>query len=145
MYSFRCTLGESGSSLFNFDHKGIIRVPCTELQAANVDPMDLAIEVEAEDVTKDDNSDSTTSEDISESVSQNDTCFQFKCEPKDLKAVSDAIKARSFSISSASLEYIPKTVVLLSQRDYNRALKVTNLLSDLDEVVEVFDNFALEN
>lgn len=117
-------------------------MPCKELRAASVDPMDLAIEVEAEDVT-DDSQFESAGETHADSVLPDEICFQFKCEPKDLKAVSDALIKRSFSVSSASLEYVPKMLVPLGQREYNRAVRVVNLLGDVDEVVEVYDNFTL--
>lgn len=164
-----CVMGEAGSSLFNFEHKGIVRVPRHELQAKSTEPLDLAIEVGAEDVIADQNtwgesSDAAPEVDGSdleskqeepklqvsddsndlESSASNDDCFQFKCEPRDLKAVSDIIKAQSFTVASATLEYLPKTVVELNQKKYERALRVIGLLSEEDGVMEVYDNFVLK-
>ena len=125
-------------------------MPCQELRAANADPMELAIEVNAEDVTKDDGGESeseTRSTELDEGdqpASTDELCYQFKCEPKDLKALSDAIEERSFSISSASVEYLPKTLVQLDERSYEKAVRLTHLLSELEEVVEIYDNFALQ-
>ena len=165
-------MGEAGSSLFNFEHKGIVRVPCHELQAAGTEPLDLAIEVGAEDVIADQNtwgelseaalgrsemdrsdpqskqelqvSEANDSEPESGQDTSNEDCFQFKCEPRDLKAVSDAIKAHSFTVASATLEYLPKTVIELNQKKYERALRVVGLLSEEDGVMEVYDNFVLK-
>ena len=148
--TFSC---QFGPTLFNFDHKGIVRVPCHELQSSSTDPLDLAIEVGAEDVTMD--SDDPEPEDQAASQSSQDgegstegqssnACFQFKCEPKEIKSVSDAIKERSFTISSASFEYIPKSQVALERVKYNRAVRLLELLSDQDGVIEIYDNFVLE-
>jgi transcriptional/translational regulatory protein YebC/TACO1 len=153
-------LGEAGSSLFNFQHKGIVRIPCRELQGAGIDPLDLAIEVGAEDVITD-SSELDSEEDVQEGAPTSasssreteamvetkpveDKCFQFRCEPGDLKCVSDAIKARSFTISSTSLEYVPKMYIELDRRKYERALETVTLLSEQDDVMEVYDNFVLK-
>ncbi len=182
-------MGEIGSSSFNFDYKGIIRVPSKELLASHADTLELAIEVGAEDVIADnpevesstmppdhdvksttkshdhdinsfakshdhsvqqsttkspDNIESTTY-DASVSSSGEEECCQFSCEPRDLKRVSDAIRNKSFTISSASLEYIPKTHVLLKQEDFDKAVSLVNLLSEREEVMEVYDDFALSD
>ncbi len=146
-FNFSCQVG---STLFNFDHKGVVRVPCHELQERSVDPMDLAIEVGAEDVTADsDDSEAgseaqTTAESSPDQTVNSETCFQFKCEPRDLKSVSDVIREQSFSISSASLEYIPKTLVALEKERYDRAVRLSQLLLEQDDVIEVYDNFTLK-
>ena len=116
--------------------------------------MELAIEVGAEDVTEDSSEPSesdegeegthTDAELVEEMKQADDKCFQFLCEPGDLKAVSDAIKTQPFTISSASLEYIPKTFIELDGREYKRALRTVSLLSEQDDVVEVYDNFVLK-
>lgn len=105
--------------------------------------MELAIDVEAEDVSSDNTSPEDGGRNEAESVGD-DACYQFKCDPRGLKRVSDAIKSRSFSIMSASLEYIPKTYVALPLRKYERALQMVKLLAEQDEVMDVYDNFILE-
>lgn len=129
-----------------------MRVPCHELLKAGTDPMDLAIEVGAEDVVAD-SSESDLGDDVSTPSESNQeseesegsgACFQFKCEPKDLKSVSDAIREQSFSISSASLEYVPKTLVELEKEKYDKAVRLLELLSVQDDVIEVYDNFTLK-
>lgn len=143
-------MGEPGSSLFNFEHKGIVRIPCSELQASRTDPMDLAIEVGAEDVTADltepegDESPATSGSELVEGGVADHSCFQFRCDLANLTGVSDAIKSRSFTISSASFEYIPKTYVELNLKRYNKALRVTGLLSEQEDVMEVYDNFVFK-
>lgn len=143
-------MGESGSSLFNFDHKGIVRVPCKELLTSNTDPLELAIEVGAEDVTTD-SADSYPGDEASQldGVEQtkefkDDECYQFKCEPRDLTLVSKAINDKSFTVVSTSLEYIPKRLVKLSPDMFNYAEKFMKLLGDRDDVMEVHDNYTLD-
>ena len=129
-----------------------MRVPCRELRATNTDPLDLAIEVGAEDVTADnpDSETPSTLEPESDKVDgpdacpTNEDCYQFQCQTQDLKAVSDAMKDHSFTICSASLEYIPKTHVELNERKYERALKIVSALSEQEGVMEVYDNFVLK-
>ena len=150
-----CAMGESGSSLFNFNHKGSVRIPCNELQAARTDPLDLAIEVGAEEVIADtaeaehepegeQEAPTAATSDSEQADVMDEKCFQFLCDPSDLKSVSDSIKARSFTVSSASVEYIPKTYVELNQRKYEKALRIVGQLSEQDDVVEVYDNFVLK-
>lgn len=146
-------MGETGSSLFNFEHKGVVRIPCSELQAAGIDPMDLAIEVGAEDVTADlkeledveeTEAPATSEPELTGEEVTEDSCFQFSCNSANLKSVADAIKSQSFTVSSASFEYIPKTCIVLDRKKYKKAMRITGLLSEQDDVMEVYDNFVLK-
>ena len=143
-------MGDNGSSLFNFDHKGIVRVPCKELLTSNLDPLELAIEVGAEDVTTDSDDskpwNKTTELDSGGQTEElkDDECYQFKCEPRDLTLVSKAIKGKSFTVVSASLEYIPKSLVKLSVDMFDKAEDLMKLLGEQDDVLEVHDNFTLD-
>ena len=135
-------MGEPGSSLFNFIHKGIVRVPCQELLSSNTDADELGIEVGAEEVIMDDSS-SVSNQDNEEEFND-EKCYQFICEPRDLSAVANAIKEQSFTVASASLDYTPKTLVKLGQKEYGAAEKLVGLLEAHDDVIEVYDNFVLD-
>lgn len=74
-----------------------------------------------------------------------DDCYQFKCHLKDLKLVSDAVREKGFSVSSATLEYIPTLLVSLSHEPYQKASKLLDLLSDHNDVMEVYANYVLES
>ena len=131
-------LGEPGSSSFMFEHKGMVRVPREELSSSATkmqysDPLELAIDVGAEDVISN-----------GEEGGSDDECYQLKCEPNHLKAVSDAVKEKGFSVSSETLEYIPKSYVSLDHQAYDKATKLVDLLSSHADVMEVYDNFSLQ-
>lgn len=124
-------LGEPGSSSFNFEHKGIVQVSLTEGDGANIDPLDLAIEVGAEDC-------SAEGEDDGNSV-------QLQCEPHDLNAVCNAVKAKGLTVSSASVEYLPKSYVALTEQQVDKAEKLVELLSEHNDVVGVHCNYELDS
>ena len=135
---YRGTLGAPGSSLFMFEHKAVIRVPREEvLQSAYSDPLELAIEVGAEDVIMSSSSDEGGSD-------SEDDCFQFKCEPSEMKSVSDAVTKMGLTLSSSTLEYIPKSCVPLEEKLYNKAIRLVDLLTENPDVMEVYDNFTLQ-
>ena len=137
-------LGELGSSLFNFNHKGIVRVPQKELQSSNTDSDELAIEVGAEEVILEE--DECAEQDSTKPGGEDEEkCYQFICAPKDLSVVAGAIKGRSFTILSAALDYTPKTLVKLSQDEYEKAEHLIGLLEAHEEVIDIYDNFMLED
>ena len=132
-----------------FDHKGVIRVPQCEFDAST-DLLEVAIEVGAEDVQSDrdfeaidssSNLDSTTD---SEKIGE-EQCVRFLCNPSELTTVSKALKSLGYAVAGASLEYIPKSLVYLSQESYDSAVKLVCTLSEHSDVTEVYDNFALQS
>lgn len=137
-YLFRGTLGAPGSSLFMFEHKAVILVPREEvLHSAYSDPLELAIEVGAEDVILSSMPDDGRSD-------SEDECYQFKCEPSEMRSVLDAVAKMGLTVSSSTLEYIPKSYVCLDERLYNKAVRLIELLTENPDVMEVYDNFTLQ-
>ena len=184
-------LGETGSSSFNFEHKALIRVPSSSIKT---DPLELAIEIGAEDVISvgedDDETNRSSSATNVQSLTQveetnaaegtyskqadaktsrqaDDGClkeqgaketpseeelntppasmsYQFKCDIDDLRQVINSLKENGVECFTTSFEYIPKTYVSLRLDAYNRANKFVDLLCDHEDVVEVYDNFELE-
>lgn len=145
-----------------FEHKGVVRVPKSELKN-NTDPLDLAIEVGAEDIIeqnedeKDLQTEDTNTEDSevegkkeeekegTEATTVSDEEYiQLKCEPSELKAVSEAVESKGLSVMSASLEYLPTSYISLEKQAYENAVHLVELLNDHDDVVAVYDNFVLE-
>ena len=124
-------LGEPGSSSFMFEHKGIIQLSLTEEDMANIDPLDLAIEVGAEDCR-------------AESDDQGST-LQLQCEPNDLNAVCNAVKAKGLTVTSVSVDYLAKSYVALTEQQVEKAEKLVDLLSDHSDVVGVYSNYELDS
>ena len=112
-----------------FEHKGLVRFLKEEQQQLH-DLLELAIEVGAEDVAEPDTG------------NEGDDCVQLKCRPNDLKAVVDAIEGKGITISSATLEYLPTSVVTLDGVQYARAVKLYDLMSDHNDVTDVYVNFV---
>ena len=146
----RGILGEPGSSAFMFDHKGVIRVPCSEIDAST-DVLELAIEAGAEDIHSDDVFDRDSGEKQSESTNSDSSvepsdeqpCVRFICDHSELTTVSKSLQSRGYTIALASLEYLPKSLVHLDQDSYEKAMKLVCALSEHNNVTDVYDNFTL--
>ncbi len=125
-------LGEPGSSSFVFEHKGVVQIPREELTRlpSCSDPLELAIEVGAEDIIPE--------EDDTDHV-------LLKSEPSEMRGVVSAVKEKGLTVVSATLEYLPKTPVSLPPKACARAEKLLELLSQHSDVVEVHSNFVSEN
>ena len=143
-------LGDPGSSLFNFIHKGIVEVPYQELESSATDADELGIEAGAEEVLLEEatsepdqpSTDLTQAE--SESMDLNCKRYQFICDPRDVSAVAAVIKKRSFTVLSATQDYSPKTLVKLDQEEFEKAEKLVQMLEEHEDVIDVYDNFVLK-
>lgn len=124
-------MGEPGSSSYVFEHKGIVQIPREDLTGLPScdDPLELAIEVGAEDVLEDE-------EDTGHVL--------LKTEPSETRGVVEAVKKKGLTVSSATLEYLPKTLVGLSPQACEKAEKLLEVLSQNNDVVEVHSNFVPE-
>ena len=130
-----------------FDHKGIVRVPEDQIDATT-DILEVAIEAGAEDVHRDSSIVSgQPSSDFRADSDQVDSLEEqyvtFICNPSELTKVSEALKSLGYTVASASLEYLPKSLVTLNRESYESALKLVDALSDHSSVTEVYDNFLL--
>ena len=149
MHPFSGILLEPGASAFMFDHKGVIRVPQREFDAST-DLLEVAIEVGAEDVQSDRDSEDIDSTSNLDSTTDNDQmgeerCIRFLCNPSELSTVSKAVKSLGYAVAGASLEYIPKSLIHLSQESYDSAVRLVCALSDHSDITEVYDNFVLQS
>lgn len=116
-------LADPNSVMFQFDHKGIIRVKGTgeEIQLQ-------AIDAGADDVYEE----SETGETVIYSA------------PSDLAKVRNALASAGIEVVEASLGYEPKTTMQIE--DAETARKVINLmdaLEDLDDVTNTYTNFDI--
>ncbi len=131
-----------------FDHKGVIRVPQREFDTST-DPLEVAIEVGAEDVQCDRDSEGSDSASNLDGATDNEGIgeeyfVRFLCNPSELSTVSKALKSLGYVVAGASLEYVPKSFVHLSQGSYDSAVRLVCALSEHSDVTEVYDNFALQ-
>ncbi len=126
----RGVLGEPGSASFAFEHKGVVQIPREELERlpSCSDPMELAIEVGAEDVVH----------------VHEEELVALKCDSSDMRAIVEAVQERGLTVSSATLEYLPKNLVSLTPESCESAERFVEVLSRHSDVVEVYSNFVLE-
>ena len=132
-----------------FDRKGVIKVPQCEFDAS-IDVLEVAIEVGAEEVQSDRDSEAIDSSSDLDSTTESEKIgeeqyVRFLCNPNELTTVSKALKSLGYAVAGASLEYIPKSLVYLSQESYDSAVKLVCNLSEHSDVTEVYDNFALQS
>ena len=153
-------LGEPGSASFVFEHKGVVCIAKSELKS-DADPLELAIDVGAEDIIEDSDIDEDLNDedDTGENggvkeenregqqevgVVSEEEYIRLKCEPTELNSVSKAVKSKGLSLASASLEYLPTSYVSLEKGPYEKAVHLVELLNEHDDVVEVYDNFVVD-
>ena len=113
------SLGESGCVSWMFENKGVITV---ELAGADADELTLeAIDAGAED------------------VNTGDDYLEIYTQPKDLEEVRKAIEGK-MKVVSAELSMIPKTTMLLGEKEAAQALSLVDQLEELDDVQHAFSN-----
>ena len=129
LYTSLCrgAIGEPGSSAFMFDYKGVLEMKNHQLP--DLDATEFAIDVGAEDVT----------------VDEITSTWKLLCDPRSLKEVIGAVKGKEVVIDSISLDYIPKSLVLLNDAEYQKAEELVEQLNDHPEVVAVHSNFSHED
>jgi len=121
------SLGEAGSVAWMFDARGLITIePKTGQDADEVTLM--AIDAGAEDVSVDE-----------EGNVEVVTSFE------DLKHVQDALTSQGLNVTQAETAMIPKTTMMLDDKDTEQALRMVERLEDLDDVQTVYTNLDLSH
>ena len=114
-------IAEKGSVVFQFDHKGMIRVNGTGDEI-----MLQALEAGADDVQDEDD----------ESVIYTD--------PKELAKVRDTLKDAGLEITEAELTYVPNnTVEITDASTAGKIMRLMDALEDLDDVSNTHVNFDI--
>jgi YebC/PmpR family DNA-binding regulatory protein len=117
-------LGTSGAVLWLFDRRGVVLV-----DAAGADEDELTL---------------AAAEGGAEDVAPDGSTFQVTSAPEDLAAVRGAIEAAGFTIESAELTMVAKTIVEVDdESDAKKILRLIDELEDNDDVQEVFANFDI--
>ena len=115
-------IAEKGAVAFQFDHKGMIRVP-----VSNDDVLMQALEAGAEDVQDEDG----------ESVIYTD--------PKDLAKVRIALTATGLKVTEAELTFVPNTTIDVTDAETaGKIMRLMEVLDDLDDVVNTHVNFDID-
>lgn len=114
------TLGESGSVAWQFDNRGLITL---EAKEADAEELALhAIDAGAEDVK------------VEGEFIEIDTVAT------ELDKVKKQLEASGYKIASAELAMLPRVTVELGEKAAAQALKLLDLIEDLDDVQKVYSN-----
>lgn len=115
------SIAEKGAVVFQFDHKGMIRV-----KATGDDLLMAALDAGAEDVQ----------EEGGESVVYTDQ--------KDLAKVRDALKEAGVEVTEAELTYVPNTTIEVTDASTaGKIMRLMDALDDCDDVSNTHVNFDI--
>ena len=117
-------LGETGSTLWMFQRKGVIVV---EKSVAPDEErlLELALEGGAEDLNDEGSS------------------WDIVTAPQDFKAVEGALHAAGVAVDSSEISMIPTTTIPVDGGDARHVLQLIDALEELDDVQNVYANFDI--
>jgi YebC/PmpR family DNA-binding regulatory protein len=111
-------VADSGSVMFQFSRKGVIRVAAT-----GEDALLAILDAGAEDAVEEDGA------------------ITVYTDQKDLAKVRQAIKDSSLAVEEASLQYVPNASVVIDDPETaQKVMKIMDALEDLGDVVDVHTN-----
>jgi YebC/PmpR family DNA-binding regulatory protein len=109
-----------GAVRWMFERKGAITVPMEQKSKEELE--EIAIEVGADD------------------VKWNGNNLEIYTKPEDLETVKRALEERQIKIESASLDYVAKEEVVISEREKEQCEKLFEALDENDAVNEIYSN-----
>lgn len=128
----------SGTVMYKFPRRGVVSV--TESALDGRDPMDVALEIGAEDIDED-----SIGESSSEQTSDgNDRIVRFLCAVSDLQTCVNELQS-TFDIVPHSFEiaHVPTSKIEISSKDDAERLEhVVSVLESVDDVEQVFHDAA---
>lgn len=117
-------LGQSGSVMFMFDRKGLIRIEAEGLDEDSV--MEAALDAGADDFNFDSD------------------VFEISTDPNELGAVRDALEENGYSFLSAEVEYVPQTMATIDDEETAAKMeKLIDMLEENDDVQAVWHNWDM--
>lgn len=119
------SLGTSGSVAFMFQRKGQFLILKSAVSEDRL--MEVAIEAGAEDVITDD-----------------PETYEVLTAPEDYDAVLKALDAAKIPMESNELTMLPVSTVKLTGKDAERVLKMMDAFDELDDVINVYANFDID-
>jgi YebC/PmpR family DNA-binding regulatory protein len=119
-------MAEAGAVQWMFSAKGQIVVPKSAVDEETL--FEVVLDAGAEDVGTDD----------PESYEVTAPLAQFE-------AVKSALAAKEIAVTSADLAKVPQTMITLSEKDAEQALKLMELLEDHDDVQRLFTNLDISD
>ena len=118
-------LGESGSVAWIFEKRGIIAVEKSGISEEAL--MDQALEAGADD------------------VSVEDEFYEVVCDPNQVDAIAETLKAAGAAVQSAEAVMVPQNTVKLEGRKAESMIKLMGYLEDHDDVQNVWANFDIDD
>jgi YebC/PmpR family DNA-binding regulatory protein len=117
-------LGETGSTLWMFQRKGVIVVD-KALAPDEERLLELALEGGAEDLNDEGSS------------------WDIVTAPQDFKAVEGALQRAGVGVESSEISMIPTTTIPVDGGDARQVLHLIDILEELDDVQNVYANFDI--
>jgi YebC/PmpR family DNA-binding regulatory protein len=117
-------LGETGSTLWMFQRKGVIVVEKSAAPAEE-DLLELALEGAAEDLNDEGSS------------------WAIVTAPQDFKAVESSLQRAGVSVESSDISMVPTTTIPVDGGDARHVLQLIDTLEELDDVQNVYANFDI--
>jgi YebC/PmpR family DNA-binding regulatory protein len=119
-------LGENGSVMWNFDHKGVVKLKTAGKSEDEI--MEVVLESGAEDLEFDEQS------------------SRIICEMGDFGTVSAWFDENGFEIEESQLEYIPKEFNPIDNPEgAKKVLNFIDKMEDIDDVQNVFTNIQVDD
>ncbi|XP_026171099.1 translational activator of cytochrome c oxidase 1 [Mastacembelus armatus] len=120
----------SDGARHSFNRRGVVMVPSQNILMERA--LELAIDVGAEDVQETEDEDEQS-------------LLQFICDSTDLKKVRASLEELGMQISSAGMEFVPRTLLPLDQDQLDAASTLIGALNDCPDVVRVWDNIQADS
>jgi YebC/PmpR family DNA-binding regulatory protein len=117
-------LGESGSTLWMFQRKGVIVVEKSDAPGEE-QLLEIALEGGAEDVRDAESS------------------WEIVTEPQDFKQVSSALQSHGVPVFSGEITMVPTTTIPVDGGEAKQVLQLIEALEELDDVQNVYANFDI--
>ena len=117
---YNASMGENGSVAWMFDRKGIITLPIQNKTEDEI--MDIVLEAGAEDLQ--------TEEDY----------FEVQTNLESFEPVRKALVAADMQIENASLQWIAKNTINVSDDDAEKVMKIIEAMDDSEDVQNVYSN-----
>ena len=109
-----------GAVRWMFDRKGVIT---TKAEGRTKEELELlAIELGADD------------------VSWHDNALDIYTKPEDLEKIKKSLEEKQIKIDSASLDYIPKEEIVISEKEKEQAQRLFEALDDNDAINNIYSN-----
>ena len=116
-------LGTSGCVSYLFERKGIIIIDRTSTNKSEDDMMMIALDNGAED------------------FSAEEECYEITTSPEDFSKIREALENEGLQFAQAEIQRVPSTYVELDEKASERMQRLIDMLEDLDDVMEVYQNW----